>query len=621
MINRTFNALRNTSPWFWLILLLAAGLRLWLAAYNTDANDSHLEVIQRIMASGELPVAGDCWQCYHVKAFHYPAAVALARLAIHNPIDQLLALQLGNALLGVATLLLLWAWLRGRDLAARWRLMLFALIALNPRLAAINVQVTNDTLVIFAASACLLCYTRFLERRQFGYLWAALAFSALALASKASGIVIAILLLGHLALLALGHLRRLPRYRKQAVASALVALIVFAPVPFSGYLQNHAATGSALANNIEKFPLPNWSEEQRWSKAGVTSIVDSFLTFRWPGLLAYPYITKGPVMYPEHRTNLWAQLFGRQAFSRFDHWPASWATNGWWTTRVGQTAMLLGLVPLVLLLVGSGAVMMRSIAMLRGTRPLQRLSRDPELFLAAAFAAMLAMSLKLSLDFQTYRIMKAIYLYPGLLGGLALLARGAGSVLERLPPLGGRLLHRLLLGLVAVHVLDLAILGTDLQARYADQAPRLAAYEAPRASGPGQQRLGELRPAVGRGSQALRVDEGFSGQALTGGYRKFRHGFGTHALSFVAFALDGQYTRFGTAMALADEAASSDGVRFEIWGDSRLLYRSPNMIDHQLETVTVDVTGVDKLALKVQPLGSSHGDLANWLAPVLTRKR
>lgn len=620
MIGRQLNVLRAQSPWLWVILLLAVALRLWIATYNTEANDTHLDVIHRIMINGEMPAAGNCWQCYHVKAFHYAAAVLLARLSIHNPLDQLLLLQYGNVVLGVATLLLLWSWLNGRDLAEKWMLILFALVALNPRLAAINTQVTNDTLVIFAGTACFFCYARFLDRGRFAYLWAALVFGALALAAKASGIVVTVLLFGHLAALAICHFRQLPGLKREITATVLVALLAFAPAPFSGYVQNYNAAGTPLANNIQRFSFPDWSGDKHWSKAGTTSIVNTYLTFRWPGLIAYPYIIKGPVLYPEHRTNHWAQLFGRHAFSRFDRWPATWASNGWWTTKVGQAAMTLGLVPLALLLVGIGSLTIAVAGMLRRSRSLKPLITDSEIFLAAAFAAMIAMSLKLSLDFQTFRIMKAIYLYPGIIGALALLARGVAASLRRLPAPGDRWLHRLLVCLVAVHVVDLAILGTDLRARYADRAHRLAPYEQAPAAAPHEVRLDQLQPAVAPGSDSVRINESYSGPPLTGGFRKFKYGFGTKALSFMAFQLDGDYATFTTSMALSDDAYSSDGVQFEIWGDSRLLYRSPKMIDHQLEFVEVNVSGIDKLALKVQPLGSAYGDLVNWLHPVLTKK-
>jgi len=619
MINSPAASLRVHPAWFWLILLLAIAMRLWLAAYNADANDSHLEVIHRIMITGELPVAGDCWQCYHAKAFHYPAAVLLARLSIDNPIDQLLLLQHVNLALGIATLLLLWSWLRDRDLADEWKLALFGLFALNPRLATINIQVTNDTLVIFAATACFFCYVRFLERRRFAHLWAALAFCSLSVAAKASGIVVAILLFLHLLVLALFNLRRLGRLKGRIAATALIAAVVFAPAPFFGYAQNYSAEGTPLANNIPKFPFPNWSEDKRWSKAGTTSIVNTYLTFRWLNLVQYPYLIKGPVLYPEHRTNHWAQVYGRHMFSRFEHWPESWTTNGYWATRVGQASMILGLVPLALLIAGLGSFAFVLAARVRGTRELKSLAADPDVFLAATFVIMIAMSLKLSLDFQTYRIMKAIYIYPGLIGALALTARGASLFAAKAPLWGDRLVHRLAVALIAVHLLDLAILGTDLQARYTQQAQRLAAFEPAAATSPDQVRLVQLEPHVGRGSRPVRRNESFSGVDLTGGYRKFKYGLGTHALSFVAFDLGGGYKRFDVSMALADEAYSTDGVQFEIWGDSRLLYRSPKMIDHQLDKATVDVSGVDTLALKVQPLGSSYGDLANWLQPVLTR--
>lgn len=614
-------AFRGRTMWFWLVLALAVLLRVWIATYNTDANDNHLEVVQRIKATGEMPVVGDCWQCYHVKAFHYTAAVALARLSINNPVDQIRVLQYANVAMGLLTLLLLWTWLSRTALSEKWKLMIFALVALNPRFAAINAEVTNDSLVILAATVSFYCYARFLEHGRFMGLWAALLFAGLAAATKASGLVVAMLVFGHLAVYAAISFRRGAALKKRIGVSALILAAIALAVPYSGYVQNAREAGSPLANNIERFSFPNWIEEKRWSQAGTTSIVSTYLTFRWPGLVAYPYIDKSPILYPEHRTNHWAQLYGRHLFSRFERWPAAWATNGWWTTRVGQAAMVLGLAPLVLLVLG-----VYSLAgdVLRRLRPYERfkgLVGDPEVFVALTAIAMFAMSLKLSLDFQTFAIMKAIYIYPGFIGIVALLARGVTLLKERVAPVVMNAGHRLLIALLVVHVLDLAILGTDLQAGYASQVQKLATFE-PAGLRPGQVPLTRLEP---EDSDQLRdkvqINRSFSGLALTGGYRKYRFGLGVQAPSYVEFRVDEKYAYFETTMALADEAFSTDGVQFEIWGDDKRLYRSPMLLDHQVQHVRVDISDIGQLGLKVQPLGSGYGDHANWLHPVLTPKR
>lgn len=607
--------LRGQSMWFWVILILAVGLRVWIATYNTDANDNHLEVIERIKATGEMPVVDDCWQCYHVKAYHYPAAVALARLNIDNPLEQLRVLQYGNVLMGLLTLMLLWAWLRREEIGDKWKLTLFALIALNPRFAAINAEVTNDSLVILAATACFFCYARFLATRRFVLLWAALLLAGLAAATKASGLVVVILVFGHLALYAAMSYRHLGRLKKQFVVFALVLAVIGVVVPYAGYVQNAREAGAPLANNIEKFPFPNWIEEKRWSQAGTISIVDSYLTFPWTGLVAYPFINKSPILYPEHRTSHWAQLYGRHAFSRFERWPAAWTTNAYWTARVGQAAMILSLAPLGLLIAGLLSLTGDVIRRLQPWARLKGLIKDPGVFVAMTAVAMIAMSLKLSLDFQTFGIMKAIYIYPGLIGILALLVRGGFLLRRRIGPrlLSG--LRGLVIVLLGVHIADLAILATDLHAGYGAQVQKLATFEPARVAG-NQGRLTEL----GQRPEGARVNQGFSGLALTGGYRKYRFGYGVRAPSALSFRLNKQFTYFETRMALADEANSSDGVAFEIWGDGRRLYRSPMLLDHQVDYVKLDVSGVTELGLKIQPLGSSYGDLANWLHPVLTRE-
>lgn len=610
------NAIRRRSTWFWLIWALAIMLRVWIATYNTDANDNHREVIQRIKATGELPVVNDCWQCYHVKAYHYPAAVLLARLSINNPVDQLRLLQYGNVLMGLLTLVLIWLWLSRGNIEDKWKLAVFALFALNPKLAAVNTEVTNDSLVILSATASFFCYARFLAERRFLNLWGALVFAALAAASKASGLVVAVVVFGHLAVYAAVNYRRLPLVKKQVAVLVLITAVASIAVPYAGYLQNARVAGSPLANNIKKFPFPSWSEENRWSQAGTVNIVDSYLTFHWPGLVAYPYINKSPVFYPEHRINHWAQVYGRHLFSRFERWPPSWSTNGYWTTRIGRAAMVLGLVPLGFLTIGFGWL---AVAVVKGLRTLagfKALVGDAEIFLGMTALAMIALSLKLSLDFQTYAIMKAIYVYPALIGFAALVMRGVSVMQACMRPAVLAVLLPVVMTLAGVHVLDLSILATDLQSGHAAQVRELAAFE-PSSVTKNQVRLSGLEPAE---ASQVEANRSYAGGVLTGGYKKYRFGYGTHAPSYVALRLDSKYGLFETNMALADEANSSDGVLFEVTGDGKLLYRGPMMIDHQVEHVRLDVSGVEKLGLKVQPLGNSEGDLANWLNPVLTRK-
>lgn len=619
MTNKSFKNGHLYSPWFWVILSVSIILRLWIATYNTDSNDNHLEVIEKIM-DGVFPVVGDCWQCYHVKAYHFVAAMLLDWVSINHPLNQIRFLQYGNVLLGIATILLLWAWLQPLTINHKWKLTLFALVALNPRLAAINSQLTNDSLIIFTATACFFSYARFLDTRRFGYLWIALIFSGLAAASKASGLVVVIVLFGHLLLLTVSRPKQVLQLKKQLVLSIVVSFLAFSWVPYSGYMQNAEKAGTPLANNIKKFPFPNWHTDKRWSAAGTTSIVNTYFTFRWLGLIKYPYINKGRSLYPEHRTNHWAQIYARNVFSRFDRWPEPWSTNGYWTTKVGQAAITLGIISLGVFLTGLALFAFDVINRSRSISSIRQLTVDSRVFLAGAGLAMIAMSLKLSLDFQTYAIMKAIYIYPGIIGILALLVYGISFITKKLKTSLQNGIQLGLICLILFHFLDLAILGTDLQAKYTQQLHEDETFEALSLK-PNQVRLDEVHVnKITQRTGNVQINKSYSNLHLTGGYKKFRYGFGAHAISTMEFSLNRKYKFFETSMALADESYSSDGVRFEIWGDGRMLYRGPRMIDHQLESVRVNVSKVDDLTLKVQPLGSSYGDHANWLHPILTKK-
>jgi hypothetical protein len=57
---------------------LGLGLRLALALINRQANDNHLEVATRILATGKLPIKGECFECYQPKLYHLLLAGASA---------------------------------------------------------------------------------------------------------------------------------------------------------------------------------------------------------------------------------------------------------------------------------------------------------------------------------------------------------------------------------------------------------------------------------------------------------------------------------------------------------------------------------------------------------------
>ena len=99
----------------------------------------------------------------------------------------------------------------------------------------------------------------------------------------------------------------------------------------------------------------------------------------------------------------------------------------------------------------------------------------------------------------------------------------------------------------------------------------------------------------------------------------FRYGIGSHAPSFLRFTLPRSFTKFHATIGLDDESVGGDGASFIVMGDNRELFRSKRMYSTEKQTITVDVSGVRVLELRLDEGDKhdkdyDHGDWANaWL--------
>ncbi|WP_432663066.1 NPCBM/NEW2 domain-containing protein [Wukongibacter baidiensis] len=95
--------------------------------------------------------------------------------------------------------------------------------------------------------------------------------------------------------------------------------------------------------------------------------------------------------------------------------------------------------------------------------------------------------------------------------------------------------------------------------------------------------------------------------------QRFSKGLGVHANSELVYNIDGKYKTFKTYIGIDDEV-SGGSVKFQVKGDGRLLYQSPT-IYHNTKAIpiSVDVSGVNRLVLKVTDAGNGHSkDHADW---------
>lgn len=450
------------------ILLLAAFLRISLALVNREANDDHLTVIAFIQFEGYFPHADDCWECFQPKLFHALCGAVGRAFDIQIEDTAIVTFQMINAGFGLLTLWILYGFLQGLQISRNVRIIGFGGVALNPELVGLNAQVTNDSLIILLGTLAIVHLWRFLDRPR---LWNATVMAvaaALACITKATGLALLGGLLASLALAMAATLLR--RGTATAYAKALGALIVLAVtiVPYFGqYYYSWKAFGDPFKTEVPKSTPPRAYEyvpdAAYMNRLGVTTLAESWGTFRIVDMLRNPYITHGVPPVPRHRASLWSQLYGRSQFAHFAQYPLSWRDRTPFIMNLGRAILVLALVPLLMMIHGFVVVCRSTIkgALKDGVAHLA-VSRT---WLMAYFAlTSVAMMLILTYVNRDFSAMKSLYMLPFLICYLYLFVHGTQWFVEKVAERRSIVfaVHALFITLYALYTVDLAYLAAQL---------------------------------------------------------------------------------------------------------------------------------------------------------------
>jgi hypothetical protein len=124
---------------------------------------------------------------------------------------------------------------------------------------------------------------------------------------------------------------------------------------------------------------------------------------------------------------------------------------------------------------------------------------------------------------------------------------------------------------------------------------------------------------VGYGT--IQKDHSIAGNTLSLGNKTYAKGIGTHASSTIIYQLGGAYSTFQSDIGIdAEEDVKGTGhVEFVVIGDGKTLYDSGVIVNDNVKTVTVDVSGVKTLTLQALPgvSGSIDYDHADWAGATL----
>jgi hypothetical protein len=401
------------------------------------------------------------------------------------------ALQILNALLGFATVLVLLRWLSLIGVSHATRLATIAIIALNPRFIIVNGRLTNDTLAILLAASCAILLHLYFVRPRAGLLYSSAA--AIVLASATKGSTVSVLALFLICLILPWH--QLPRgepgsvgYPRRLATAALVAVLVF----FGGtYARNLANYGTPFTLNEGKVPKelyesndtrPFWyvhdeyfsDEFDRKQPPWGAVAWESFITFRIFDLVRHPYNDKsrgsarGIKPSPSHMRSVWTQIYARANSARFHPVPLYFRGHKRYSVEMRRIIFGLALVPVALVLLGLSSGVARGVRALRDSVK-NLLFREPDLVQLLLFLLTFSFAAAYNYRLGHFSATKPVYYFPGICSFLFFFARGREWLVER----SAASAHRCLRvgadvavgGLVILYALDIGSLIVDLWRR------------------------------------------------------------------------------------------------------------------------------------------------------------
>jgi hypothetical protein len=345
------------------VFVVAVLLRLVLATVNREQSDNHVDVINMMAFENKIPEydrdRDRVKEAFQPKLYHATVAGILKL----DPSDKewrpcaaeypgsphtVWVGQMVSCVAGILTICVVLRFLGLLDLSARTRFFTFSLVALNPALISINVQVTNDSfMILFGSLSVYWAYRFFRDFRLWDFVWMTAAAISTVM-SKATGLPLCLAITLVFAItVARTSANATPRpttvllYAVVFWVALLASLTIVAP-KVGSYWELYRRYGSPFVTNRFPEPFPRLFEPTAFTgDPGVRSIAESLFTFRIIGLLRDPLVVNGRVEnYPLHRTSLWSGVYGRTNFIRFDDYFESWRPRSALATSIARLTFM-----------------------------------------------------------------------------------------------------------------------------------------------------------------------------------------------------------------------------------------------------------------------------------------
>jgi hypothetical protein len=400
------------------IFFLSAGLMVLLAVANNGyATDDHFTVIEIIAQFKKQPVSTQCWQCYHPKLYHWIVAKIWNLFGLESHLWKQISAQFLNACFGVGTLVLVRKFIFGLNFSLNIKLIVFALIALNPSLISIFSFATNDAMVIFLGNLALYSTLKLYKEVSMKHAIILILSVVLGTMTKHNSIIFFLGSVISLVAFALTQKNYFLSLSKGYLGTALLIIIfsIVAVLTFNGYYKAIIEEEKPFTYNTPLHGLPPIYKTNGPYLPGINTIYSGYFKFYYFDLIRNPQLIVGPKEPNiKHLTSHFSQLYGRTHFLYFQHWPPQWQSFNPLMIRVGSITLALAILPTIILLFGVFFMLYSVIVSVLNRNLI--FFRESDLWVTSIFfIGYLSFSIIFSLFGRIYVFMKDIYLFPGLL--------------------------------------------------------------------------------------------------------------------------------------------------------------------------------------------------------------
>jgi hypothetical protein len=409
------NSLRSFDKWIIAIFILSLSLQIGLGIVNREANDDHIEVVNRILLNEPLEKES-CVQCYHPKFYHYTIAQIGDTTGRVDEESLTIIGQLINVFAGAILLIFIWLFISKLPYENVLKRIAFALVAFNPELISSNIQATNNTFVILFSTISIYYLFKFLKEKNLNYYIIFTLSTVLAALSKGPGVVIFMGIFTVLFLQTISLWKDRRDFIKNIILITTFSFVFLSLVGYFGpYYSHWKKYGDPFVGNWGESQSLNWIQKTYVKRPGLTSVLDGFFTFRYVDLLKKPLLTtNGETNYPDYRTSFWTLLFARTFSIHFPEWPASWVNYSKDLVFITRGIYVLAILPTSLFIIG----LLKSIKNIWKDFIKDKLSyfiNHREWIFLVFLTLLIAMMAKWGIKIRDFSAIKMLYIYPGIL--------------------------------------------------------------------------------------------------------------------------------------------------------------------------------------------------------------